>query len=164
MVAIPPVMPSRTTAVIASAFSALKPLSSSRRTADSVSKGMSAMLFSCRFQPGAGLKRGLEDPRDVEATRDGFVEYLAHRALLTPRQVKFRGSISGYLQNPCDIHIYGCLVRFEPNQDDFRARICLGRGLNYPLCVIPQQAADDGEDDSGGEVLRPLVKASRDSM
>ncbi len=37
-----------------------------------------------------------------------------------------------------------------------------GRGLNHQLCGIPQQAADDGEDDSGGEVARPLVKAGHD--
>ena len=82
-----------------------------------------------RYPPGTmrgrtGLKKQLEDLRDRNAIRDDLVRYLGHRAGSASWLARFRRAAKRYIGNPCDVRLYGVLVRdVEPHQDDLRARV-----------------------------------------
>ena len=71
-----------------------------------------------------GLKQQLEDLRDQRDIRDGLVRYLAHRATDATWKTRFQSAATCYLHDPCDVCIYGVLVRdVEPHEDDLRIRV-----------------------------------------
>ena len=82
-----------------------------------------------RYPPGTmrgrtGLKKQLEDLRDRNAIRDDLVRYLGHRAGSVSWLAQFQRAAKRYIGNPCDVRLYGVLVRdVEPHQDDLRARV-----------------------------------------
>ena len=82
-----------------------------------------------RYPPGTmrgrtGLKKQLEDLRDRTAIRDDLVRYLGHRSGSAWWLARFRRAAKRYVGNPCDVQLYGVLVRdVEPHQDDLRARV-----------------------------------------
>jgi len=82
-----------------------------------------------RYPPGSmygrhGLKQQTEDLRDRLDIRDGLVRYLGHRAINAPWTARYRAACSVYLQDTCDVRIFGLLVRdVQPHADDLRARV-----------------------------------------
>lgn len=76
-----------------------------------------------------GLKQQMEDLCDRQEIRDDLIKYLAHRAIQATWQDRFRSAASVYLRDPCEVRIYGFLVRdVPPHEDDLRARVSsLGR-------------------------------------
>ena len=71
-----------------------------------------------------GLQQQMEDLRDCEAIRDGLLRYLGHRAKATPWRSRFEAASRRYLQNKCDVQLYGVLIRdVPPNGEDLRLRV-----------------------------------------
>ena len=100
-----------------------------------------------RYPPGAmygrtGLKQQLEDLRDSRSIRDRLVLYLAHRAVGTTWQERFRNAGRRYFDNDADVQLFGFLVRdVEPNRDDLRVRVgvlAVGRpqGMRIELLAL----------------------------
>ena len=85
-----------------------------------------------------GLKRQLEDLRDRRTVRDDLVKYLGHRAVRATWAARFQAAAGVYLRNPCEVRIFGLLVRDVPaHQDDLRARVtALAR--NCPGSIVIQ--------------------------
>lgn len=88
-----------------------------------------------RYPPGAaygrhGLKKQLEDLRDQRTIRNDLVKYLGHRAIRSSWQDRYRSATAVYLQDPCEVRIFGLLIRdVPPHQNDLSARVtCLGDG------------------------------------
>jgi hypothetical protein len=77
-----------------------------------------------------GLKQQMEDLRDRREIRDDLVKYLAHRAARATWQERYRSAAGVYLRDPCEVRIFGLLVRdVPPHADDLRARVSnLGKG------------------------------------
>jgi hypothetical protein len=91
--------------------------------------------------PGAaygrhGLKQQLEDLRDLRTIRDDLVKYLGHRAIRARWAARFQAAAAVYLRDPCEVRIFGLLVRdVVPHEDDLRARVtALGR--NCPRSTV----------------------------
>jgi hypothetical protein len=87
------------------------------------------------YPPGAaygrhGLKKQLEDLRDSREIRDDLVKYLAYRAAQATWQERYRSAAGVYLHDPCEVRIFGLLVRdVPPHADDLRVRVSsLGQG------------------------------------
>lgn len=77
-----------------------------------------------------GLKKQLEDLRDQQTIRNDLVKYLGHRAIQSSWQNRYRSAATVYLRNPCEVRIFGLLIRdVPPHQNDLNARVtCLGDG------------------------------------
>lgn len=75
-----------------------------------------------------GLKKQLEDLRDQQMIRNDLVKYLGHRAIRSSWQDRYRSAAAIYLQNPCEVRIFGLLIRdVPPDPGDLNARVtCLG--------------------------------------
>ena len=82
-----------------------------------------------KHPPGAtygrhGLKKQMEDLRDSETIRCDLVRYLAHRATGANWLELFKKASTSYLGDPCDVRIFGLLIRdVAPNEDDLRVRV-----------------------------------------
>ncbi len=83
------------------------------------------------YPPGAaygrhGLKQQLEDLRGCQRIRDDLVKYLGHRAIHATWQECYRTAAAVYLRDPCDVRIFGILIRdVDPHEDDLRTRVNL---------------------------------------
>ncbi len=79
-----------------------------------------------------GLKQQMEDLRDNLNIREGLVLYLAHRANNTSWKECFRSAAKLYLNDTCDIRLFGLLIRDVPeNVDDLHMRV-ISLGGNCP--------------------------------
>lgn len=93
------------------------------------------------YPPGAaygkhGLKKQLEDLRDQQTIRDDLVKYLGYRALRSTWEKKYRSATKLYLRDPCDVRIFGLLIRdVPPQQQDLRARVN-SLALNCPGATV----------------------------
>lgn len=82
-----------------------------------------------KYPPGAaygrhGLKKQLEDLRDQQTIRNDLVKYLGHRAPRSTWQERYRSAAKMYLRDPCDVRIFGLLIRdVSPSQQDLSARV-----------------------------------------
>lgn len=84
-----------------------------------------------------GLKLQMEDLRDRREIRESLVRYLALRAVQASWRARFRSAATVYFRNPCEVRIFGLLVRdVPPREDDIRARVDR-LGLNCPaaMCI-----------------------------
>lgn len=80
----------------------------------------------------SGLNKQIEDLRDNEATRDGLLMYLCHRAQHADWRGHFEAATKRYLNNKSDVCLYGVLIRdVHPQEDDLRTRT-QGLGNNCP--------------------------------
>lgn len=71
-----------------------------------------------------GLKQQMEDLRDNQKIREGLVRYLSHRAINAAWIEHFRSAAKLYLNDTCDVRIFGLLVRdVPPHEDDLRVRV-----------------------------------------
>ena len=71
-----------------------------------------------------GLKQQMEDLRGCREVRDDLVRYLGHRAPNASWQTRYQAAAETYLNDTCDVRIFGLLVRdVDPHQDDLRARV-----------------------------------------
>lgn len=77
-----------------------------------------------------GLKKQLEDLRDQQPIRNDLVKYLGHRAPRSTWQEQYRSAAEVYLRDPCEVRIFGLLIRdVSPQQQDLNARVnSLGQG------------------------------------
>lgn len=84
-----------------------------------------------------GLKQQLEDLRDRRDIRDGLVRYMGHRAINAPWSDCYRAACSVYLQDTCDVRVFGLLVRdVKPHENDLRARVSrLIGGCPAPMVI-----------------------------
>lgn len=93
------------------------------------------------YPPGAmhgrhGLKQQLEDLRDRRDLRDGLIRYLCYRATGASWKDEFRSAASAYLQDTCDVRIFGILIRdVSPDQGDLKTRV-ERLGQNCPQAVV----------------------------
>lgn len=107
------------------------------------------------FSGTHGLKQQMEDLRERKDIRDQLFRYLGHRATGATWAVTFQAAASRYLQNSCDVRLFGVLIRdVDPHEDDLRARVkSLGQGtagsikmelyaLYLPLGRIASLASD----------------------
>lgn len=71
-----------------------------------------------------GFKQQLEDLRDRKDIRIDLILYLGYRATNASWSNRFRAAFAVFLQNTCDVRIFGLLVRdVDPHEDDLRARV-----------------------------------------
>jgi hypothetical protein len=71
-----------------------------------------------------GLKKQLEDLRDHQSIRDDLVKYLGHRAVRSTWQEQYCSAAKVYLRDPCDVRIFGLLIRdVPPHEQDLSARV-----------------------------------------
>ncbi|MDR2187147.1 MAG: hypothetical protein LBE62_03720 [Azonexus sp.] len=71
-----------------------------------------------------GLKQQMEDLRNRREIRDGLVRYLGHRAGGAAWLSRYKTAATTYLNNTCDVHLFGILVRdVPPHKDDLRVRV-----------------------------------------
>lgn len=71
-----------------------------------------------------GLKQQMEDLRDNQEIRNGLVRYLAYRANNTTWKDRYLSAAKHFLNDPCDVRIFGLLVRdVPPHEDDLRVRV-----------------------------------------
>ena len=81
------------------------------------------------YPPGAvygrhGLKQQMEDLRNHREIRDGLVRYLGHRAGGAIWGERFRAAAAVYLNDTCEVRLFGVLVRdVLPHEDDLRVRV-----------------------------------------
>ena len=72
-----------------------------------------------------GLRRQLEDLRDSTAVKDSLMRYLGHHANGTGWSSRYQSAAKRYLANPCDVSLFGVLVRdVEPRSEDLAS--CAG--------------------------------------
>lgn len=70
-----------------------------------------------------GLKKQLEALRDSTDVKDSLVKYLGHHAVGTAWLPRYRSAATRYLANPCDVSLFGMLVRdVEPKREDLSSR------------------------------------------
>jgi hypothetical protein len=70
-----------------------------------------------------GLKKQLEDLRDVIPIRDTLFRYLGFRAVGADWQAQYRSAASRYLADHTDVAILGVLIRdVSPHENDLKAR------------------------------------------
>lgn len=84
-----------------------------------------------------GLKQQMEDLRDHRGIRDDLVKYLAHRAARSTWQARYRSAAGVYLRDPCEVRIFGLLIRdVPPHADDLRVRVSnLGEGCPTSMVI-----------------------------
>jgi hypothetical protein len=71
-----------------------------------------------------GLKQQMEDLRDQRGVRDDLVLYLGFRGHGATWLGPYRAAVRAYLNDTCDVRLFGLLVRdVPPHQDDLRARV-----------------------------------------
>jgi len=71
-----------------------------------------------------GFKQQMEDLRDRREIRNDLVLYLGHRALNAAWRYRYQAAWKVYLNDTCDVRIFGLLVRdVTPHQDDLRVRV-----------------------------------------
>jgi hypothetical protein len=71
-----------------------------------------------------GLKQQMEDIRNRRDLRDGLVCYLGYRARGADWGDRYRAAAAVYLNNTCEVRLFGILVRdVAPHEDDIRARV-----------------------------------------
>lgn len=100
----------------------------------------------CSYPPSAmygrtGLKQQLEDLRDNQTIRDDLTKYLGHRAVNAPWQATFKNAMRRYLQDSCDVRIFGLLIRdVDPQQEDLRVRVAK-LGASCPTNMVVELMA-----------------------
>jgi len=81
------------------------------------------------YPPGAvygrhGLKQQMEGLRNCSGIRDDLVRYLGHRAGKADWRERYRTAAAVYLNNTCEVRLFGILVRdVPPHKDDLRVRV-----------------------------------------
>ena len=71
-----------------------------------------------------GLKRQLEDLRDIETIRDDLLKYLSFRSKGASWKPYFEAAAKRYLRNSSDAMLFGILVRdVAPSEKDLQARV-----------------------------------------
>ena len=70
-----------------------------------------------------GLKKQLEALRDSTEVKDSLVKYLGFHASNSSWSQIFQSATTRYLANPCDVSLFGMLVRdVEPKKEDLESR------------------------------------------
>jgi hypothetical protein len=66
----------------------------------------------------------MEDLRNCREIRDGLVRYLGHRAAKAVWRERYRAAAAVYLNDTCEVRLFGILVRdVPPHEDDLRVRV-----------------------------------------
>jgi hypothetical protein len=70
-----------------------------------------------------GLKKQLEDLRDSTGVKDSLVKYLGHHVGGSDWLPRYRNATARYLENPCDVSLFGVMVRdVDPRREDLASR------------------------------------------
>jgi hypothetical protein len=70
-----------------------------------------------------GLKKQLENLRDSTTVKDSLLKYLGHHANGTDWFSHYQSAAKRYLANPCDVSLFGVLVRdVKPKREDLASR------------------------------------------
>jgi len=70
-----------------------------------------------------GLRKQLEKLRDSTDVKDSLVKYLGHHAVGTSWFPRYRSATTRYLEDPCDVSLFGVMVRdVEPKREDLATR------------------------------------------
>ncbi len=83
-----------------------------------------------------GLKQQLEDLRDRKIIRDDLIKYLGHRAEQSTWLKRYKSAAGVYLRDPCEVRIFGLLVRdVAPHKNDLKACVA-ALGRNCPGATV----------------------------